>query len=500
VSKHAPGPGARWHSRFVGAERAGSAEALAWVPQRQQQRDRLPAPIRPSTSQTEKSRVGGSVAPTAFILAVVLVAALNALFLALALWTATLPRGPLITRVKEAFASGALVSEDFLPLDNQRGVNQYNDCLILQMITNHDRQVWLNALGPLVYLDNPEWEDQCATLHRVVGDSQWRSRYPPYRYARYWHGYNPIAAVLLHHLSLAHVRQALKMAVYGALAVLLAAGAGHRGLFAVAAAIAVTGASVWAIPYFGQSLHDGPGDVLVVLGIGFFLFWRKRLSSLATFVPFCAAFGAVLAYVEMFTGVTAIGAGLLFPVSYLVAVSAEDHGASTRQGWVFATVGLAALALGSALTVAVKLVLSVMSLGKEAGAVFLGHLTYYMSPSLASSGRPSILAPFAALLRQGQVLTYGSELGVHLLYAGVTLAWLTAGCLALGRRSVRGLSDFLAFAVGASALPLWVLLFPTHTVIHSWLNVRLLILSVSLGLAALAWQLTAVHNGGRART
>jgi len=44
-------------------------------------------------------------------------------------------------------------------------------------------------------------------------------------------------------------------------------------------------------------------------------------------------------------------------------------------------------------------------------------------------------------------------------------------------------------------MPLWVLLFPTHTVIHSWLNVRLLILPVSLGFAALAWQLTAPHGG-----
>jgi hypothetical protein len=52
----------------------------------------------------------------------------------------------------------------------------------------------------------------------------------------------------------------------------------------------------------------------------------------------------------------------------------------------------------------------------------------------------------------------------------------------------------LAFAVGASATPLWVLLFPTHTVINSWLNVRLLILPVSLGFAALAWQLTAPHR------
>jgi len=200
-------------------------------------------------------------------------------------------------------------------------------------------------------------------------------------------------------------------------------------------------------------------------------------------------------YVEMFTGVTATAAGLLFPIAYVVAASRQDQGASARQAWVFAGAGLAAFALSSAFTVAVKLVLSVAFLGQEAAAAFMDRLRDYMSARLAPSGRPSIVAPFAALLRQGPVLTWGSESGALLLYAGAALAWLTAGCLALRRPGARPLSDLLAFAVGASAMPLWVLLFPTHTVVHSWLNVRLLILPVSLGFAALAWQLTAPQGG-----
>ncbi len=450
-----------------------------------------------SQSQTNEPPTGGSAAPPAFIRAVVLVAALNACFLALALWTATLPRDPLIARVKEAFASGELVDADYLPLDSRRGFHQYNDCVILQMITNRDRHIWANAVAPLVYVENMEtWEDQCATLHRLVEDGGARSRYSPHRYARYWHGYNPLAAALLQRLSLADARRGLKLAVYSGLAALLiSAGTSHRAVLAVATAIAAAGVSVWAVPYFGQSLNDGPGDTLVVLGIGSFLFWRKRLSDLARFVPFCAAYGAAVTYVEMFTGVTATAAGLLFPVAYVVAVSRPDQDTSAQQAWGFATVGLAAFALSSAFTVAVKLALSVAFLGQEAATMFLSHLRHYMSPRLASSGRSSIVAPFAALLRQGPVLTGGSESGALLLYAGAALAWLTAGYLALRRPGVRPLSDLLAFAVGASAMPLWVLLFPTHTVIHSWLNVRLLILPVSLGFAALAWQLTAPHGG-----
>jgi hypothetical protein len=442
--------------------------------------------------------VFGSVAVAAFARAVVVVAALNAVFLALAWWTATRPRDPLIARVKEAFASGELVDEDYLPLDGRRGFHQYNDCLILQMITNPDPQTWLNAVAPLVYVENMDtWEGQCATLHRLVEDGRSRSRYLPHRYARYWHGCSVIAAALLQWLSLTHVRRGLELAVYGGLAGLLAAAFGHRGLFAVATAIAVTGASVWAVPYFGQSLNDGPGDVFVLLGIGAFLFWRERLSALAAFIPFCAAYGAMMGYIEMFTGVTATAAGLLFPLAYVVTLS-RHRDASAPRAWGFAIAGLGAFALGSLFTVAMKLVLSAVFLGQEAASTFLGHLKYYTSPHLGVGGRPSLTAPFAALLRQGPVLTYGSESGALLLYAGAALTWLTAGGLALRRRGIRPLSDLLAFAVGAAAMPLWVLLFPTHTVVHSWLNVRLLIVPISLGLAAVAWHLTAAR-GGRQR-
>ena len=438
--------------------------------------------------------VSRSVVGPAFVRAIVVVVALNASFLALAVWTAGRPREPLIARVREAFASGELVDRDYLPLDQRRGFHQYNDCLILQMITNRDRHLWLNAIAPVVYVTDLEtWERQCATLHRLVDDNPTMSHLVPDRYARYWLGDNTVAAALLPWLSLAHVRRGLKLAVYASLAgLLVAAGARHRRLFAVATAIAVTGASVWAVPYFGQSLNDGPGDILVVLGIGSFLFWRRRLSHPAAFIPFCAAFGAVMVYVEMFTGVTATAAGLLFPLAYVVALSSH-HGASVRPGWVFAITGLAAFALGGALTVATKLALSIAFVGQEAAGAFLGHLTLYMSPHLAG-GRPSITAPFAALLRQGSVLTYGSEPGALLLYAGTGLTWVTAACLALRRARVRPASDFLAFAVGAASMPLWVVVFPTHTVIHSWLNVRLFFVPVSLGLAALAWQLTVPHG------
>jgi hypothetical protein len=54
------------------------------------------------------------------------------------------------------------------------------------------------------------------------------------------------------------------------------------------------------------------------------------------------------------------------------------------------------------------------------------------------------------------------------------------------------LSDLLAFAMGAVVIVSWVLLFQKHTSVHSGFIVRILIVPISLGWAALAWQLISI--------
>jgi hypothetical protein len=436
----------------------------------------------------------GWAAPVARTFVVVL--SLNAVFFSLAIWVARLPREPFVARVREAFAIGELGNDDYLPFDSHRGYHQYNDCLILQMITNGDHAVLANAVAPLVYVANVDtWNDQCATLRQLIDKPQDRSQYALRRYARYWHGYNPIVAALLLKFNLTDVRRALKLAVYAALVVLVAtAGGANRALFAAVAAIAATGAAFWGIPYFGQSLHDGPGDTFVVLGIASLLLFRKHLSRMATFVPFCAAYGASLAYLEMFTGLLPTGAAWMFAIAYLAAASSPHLDTTLRHAWTFAIAGLIAMTLGAAATVAIKLALSVMFLGHEAANVFAGHLKVYMSPYAGPDGSSTVIAPFAALIRAGSGLTYGSRSGATVLFGGAALAWLIALYLTLRRHSLRRSSDFLAFIVAAAAMPLWVLLFQYHTGVHAFLTVRLFIIPISLGLAAMVWQLSASRD------
>src|SRR5882724_3011097 len=103
-----------------------------------------------------------------WITALTLVVLVNAAFLMLGVWAATLPREPLVQRVREAFASGDLIENDWPWLESRHGFDQYNDCSILQMITNRDDNILANAVGPLIYNENKGHTDKCATLHKII--------------------------------------------------------------------------------------------------------------------------------------------------------------------------------------------------------------------------------------------------------------------------------------------------------------------------------------------
>jgi hypothetical protein len=433
----------------------------------------------------------------------------NTVFLLLALWVALVPREPLVKRIQDAFVSGELIDSDWPGLESRRGFNQYLDCSILQMISNRDDDFWANAAAPLIYNKNHGETDRCAILRTLVNKDPSAARYWVYRYTRYWHGYNPVSAMLLRAFDLGEVRNVLKISVYGALVLFtLAAGTRSRGLVAVAGGITITGVLFWALPYFGQSLSQAPGDAFIMLGLAGLLYWRERLSRLATLVPFCAAYGAGVAYLEFLTGQLPTAAGLLFPTVYLVARLRSEPENEPMRAWRLALAGLLAFALGVALTVAIKQILAVVIVGPDALATFLKYLRRYVNPSpedslrhfgraWASSDDPLIwssLKAVARVLSQGHILTYGSWPVAIALYAASALAWLVAGYLAFRRRERWALSDLLGFAAGGAMILAWIWSFQTHTTIHKWWMVRMLIVPLSLGWGALAWQLLTVPS------
>lgn len=425
--------------------------------------------------------------------AVFTVGLLNALFLGLLLGARVLPPRPLVARIVEAFQRGDLIDDDFPQFDARRGAHQFTDCEILQMIVSRTDSIWVDAVGPL--LENPGGTtSQCAALRRIVTDGPDPATYGTWRYARYWHGYVPVAAAFLLGADLATVRRVLKVALYGALGLLaVAVGLRHLGLAAVTWTVSVAGTLFWAVPYFGQTLTHAPGDIAAIIGLGALLAFRRKLTDFSTLIPFCAGYGALLAYLDFLTGVLPTGAALLGPLAYLCAASELGRDARRTQAWMRAAAGLTAFAFGAAVTVAAKQALAAIVLGPSALRAFVQALSIRLGPA----DEAGVFAPLMELARRSDGLTYGSRSGALALLATGGLAWALAACLAVSRRDRRAVSDLLAFSLGPIVVVAWSLALPNHTADHGWFMVRMVMAPIALGVAAVWWQLLASKSWPR---
>jgi hypothetical protein len=430
--------------------------------------------------------------------------AVNALFLLLALWAARLPRDPLEARVRDAFGSGELIENDWPGLDARRGFNQYHDCSVLQMVTNRDAHLWAAAVGPLMYNRSRGETDRCATLRTLVTEGPGTRPYLTYRYTRYWHGYVPVTAALLSLFQLSQVRLLLMLALYASLLLLVpAAGFRERRLLAVAGSIVLAGVLFWSVPYFGKSLTHGPGDIAVVLGLVILLRWRHQLVRPEALVWFCALYGAVLVYLEFLTALLPTGAGLLVPLVYLASRARNGPDGAPATAWRLALTALVAFGVGAVACMAIKQILAVIVVGSKSALVFAEYLQRYVNPSPGAALRHfgdtwtspddsllwSSVKTLYVLLTQGHMLTYGSHRAALVLYGACTVSWLAAGWIAFGSRRAGARSDFLGCAAGVAIVVAWALGFQTHTTIHKWWMVRMLLVPLSLGWGVLAWQL-----------
>jgi hypothetical protein len=428
--------------------------------------------------------------------ALTLVLLLNAVFLGFALWVASARREPLRDRVRSAFVTADLVDRDYLDFDSRRGYHQYDECLILQMLINPTESRLSQAVGPALFIQDTTATGYCRTLHRLVVEDADRSDFIEAAYSRYWHGYMPVAAGFLIASDLATARRALKVISYLSL-ILLAAVAGFRScgpVRVVGLSFALCGLLLWGLPYFGQLFSHAVGDIAVVLGLVALVAFRERLRNRALFVPFCAAYGACVVYLEFLTGQLPTAAGLLFGTAYAAAVT---RAASRREAWRYAGVGVTAFAVGGIVTVAVKQAMATLILGGQALSSFLEGMSYYTA-SAASGGSASrsMLKTLRRLLQKVDMLTNGNETAAILLAVSSVLTWGIAAYLAVSndrreQRSFAARSDYLALVAGTAIVAAWIFLFQRHTYSHASFMIRISIVPIALGWAALFWQLRA---------
>lgn len=412
--------------------------------------------------------------------------ALNILYFLALLASAYAPPARMIANVERSFATGDLLDQDYLVDDWRRGLNQYNDCMVIQLAINPRSSPIEKALAPVAYVSDDSYSDVCSSLRRILDPSTDKSNLYSDRYARYWHGYVPVTVGLLSLADISVARVALRAFVFAALLSLLVAALGAAGsLRRFGVSVAIAGALFWGLVYYGQALSYAPGDGVVMLGLAALIVGRRTLPGNRLMI-FSAGYGSLIVFFEMLTAQLPTAACLLFVAAYLLPGRTARPTKEVTDKWVRAGGALLGFAAGALLTVFIKEALAAALIGPDILEAFLSNLRYYagMSPD-SVAGLKLYFTPFARLLFATHILTYRSILAGVALLAFTGTAWLLAGYLALRSKERRRLSDFLAHLVGASGIAAWVLLLPTHTAEHASFMVRMMIVPVSLGWSAL---------------
>ena len=414
---------------------------------------------------------------------------LNAVFPILLLVSSLLPSDVIIDRIQSAFATDELIENDYLPYNIYQGFHQYNDCNILQIMTNQDSSQVASALGPWLHMPHSSATEACRTLRELVVDKQDPDAYFSSRYSRYWHGYIPILSVLLVFLQISTLRVILRIAVYMAVLLVLLSSIREKRFLILTGPVFLSGAFFWGLPYFGQGMSHALGDIVVMLGIACLVFWHRGFAHAGRLIPFCASFGAVIVYFEMLTGPLPVAAGLLFPTVYLISRLTNHFDTKINHHLRLATLALISFAMGAVITVAVRILVAASLVQPSGLDIFVGNLSIYTQPVDTKSFVPGFLRPLGYLLRNGAVLAYGSHWGLSVLYTSVALSWFVSLWLAYRNATCSGLVDLSAFVIGAASIPVWTFILQTHTLQHAGFMTRILIVPISLGWAAMLWQL-----------
>jgi len=413
------------------------------------------------------------------------VALLNVLFLVLLIAAVGDPAG-VRTRVETAFRSGDLGNADFLLFDSRRGFSQYTDCIVLHMLAAPDSSRIRRAVSPLVYVADDDWKNQCAVLHRVVGDEAGRLGLFERRYSRYWHGYNAGVAIALRTMEVRTLRRVLVAGVWISLALLTSlmwrAGAASRR---VGVAIALAAGLFWAVPYFDPGFTFGFGDAALLLGLAVLAVRPSLALRIQSIVPFAAGFGAVIVFFEMLTGQLPVAAAWLMAC---VMAARQDRAHSARTDVrALAVAALVGFLVGAVATVAIKQLLAFALFDPRAGDAFFSHLAMYVGAPDASESRPGMLLPFIRLWKRANILTYGSQRAGDALVGLIVISWVVGAVRAW---KDRGMDDNVNRMVllAAALVPLfWVLVLPKHTFIHAVFMVRILVASIALAPLAAWW-------------
>ena len=160
----------------------------------------------------------------AFLAAVFATLALTALLYAMQ----SLPRAGIMVHIRSSFTNGTLQEHDWLLKNDRLGVNQYNDCLLIQMFVFR-RAAWADTVAPIVVfndwpvplrVDNGKQLSECAIARSAAFSDTPFDLYPAqsyFPYGRYMHAYRLPAYLLLEQFDVGAIRRLYRMMAFGVL-------------------------------------------------------------------------------------------------------------------------------------------------------------------------------------------------------------------------------------------------------------------------------------------
>ena len=439
----------------------------------------------------------------AFLAAVFATLALTALLYAMQ----ALPRAGITAHIRSSFTNGSLQEHDWLVKNDRLGVNQYNDCLVIQMFFFR-RDAWADTVAPTVVFNDwpvPLWADngepisECAIARAAAFAETPLDLYPAqsyFPYSRYIHAFRLPAYLLLEQFEVGALRRLYRMIAFGVLVMILvtqllvtlwrAERAAHRprdgdhviqGVFFVM--LSLTFMRFYGIEFFDLSLTHAPSDILLFVAIAVMSLLHSTRASPRMLCVLCGIFGALVFALDFLHGALPLGLAALIGC---VAMKADRHSAA---GQIATAVFLAgsSFVVGAGAALLVKIVTVAVTFGPEAVAGFFAQLHYRMT-----GGGVPLSDVWRRLSESLEVIFFEDYRSSRVFLFATGLCLIIAYGIALAHATRASAVQAHGLLLSVLVIGVWYLVFRNHSVIHAGSMVRLLVwpLTATAGMVIVA--------------
>lgn len=423
-------------------------------------------------------------------------------------------RSALLSRISAAFTDGQLRDEALAHDDWRRGINQFNDCLILQSILLTRERAVVDAASAQTVAD----QEPCPALRRIAAGGTVAPE-NLYQYDRYVFGARTATKLALAFLSLKSVRELSSAVLYLLLIASLVGGlsvaqrrsdpqhsfleTGRSGgdrlrdadrfRFGMTVALSSAGLlTLYGLPLFARNI----GHVYSEIVIAGFLLWtlvagEERVPQRDNAVA--ALFGAWTTCFELLTGPLIVG---LVLVGIIASSRRIPQPAGDAVGYAWSQVTTFILACAS--VIVLQQIMASIATGRNAFADFAVHLAlrlqlhqvldiplpplWQIPTNLARYGPSDIVATIGSAL---PLIAFGSfQAGIAISAAALLLGVWGVG-LAYFSREDHARARVIAIASVLAVVPVWYSVFSNHTALHSLYMIRL-VTALWIGAAIIA--------------